>query len=126
MQKKRVLLADDSEEFLNAAKCFLRTLPRLELVGEAHSGEQALELCAALHPDLVLMDISMPGLKGLAAAFRIKLQPQAPKVLMVTFHTDAAFRALADEAGADGLLQKDHFVEELPRLLELLFPGRQS
>lgn len=123
MKPKRVLLVDDNPAFMKVAMCFLRTVPGLELVGEATSGEQALELNAALHPDLVLMDISMPGMNGLAATRRIKQQPKAPKVVMVTLHTHTASGTQANDAGADGFLQKDHFVDELPRLLAALFPA---
>jgi len=122
-KSKRVLLVDDNQDFLKAAKRFLRGVPGLELVGQATSGEQALELSAALHPDLVLMDFAMPGMNGLAATLRIKQQPNAPKVIMVTLHTHAALRALANDAGADGLLQKEDLVVELPRLLASLFPA---
>lgn len=119
---KRVLLVDDNQDFLKAAKRFLRAVPGLELVGEATSGEQAVELSTALQPDLVLMDFAMPGMNGLTATLQIKQQPNAPKVIMVTLHTHAALRALAKEAGADGLLQKEDLVVELPRLLASLFP----
>jgi DNA-binding NarL/FixJ family response regulator len=123
MKPKRVLLVDDNQDFLKAAKRFLRAVPGLELAGEATSGEQAIELSAALQPDLVLMDFAMPGMNGLAATLRIKQQPNAPKVIMVTLHTHAALRALANEAGADGFLQKEDLVLELPRLLAPLFPA---
>lgn len=123
IQPKRVLLVDDNQDFLKAAKRFLRRVPGLELVGEATSGEQAVELSAALQPDLVLMDLAMPGMNGLAATLRIKQQPNAPKVIIVTLHTHAALRALANEAGADGFLQKEDLVLELPRLLASLFPA---
>lgn len=120
---KRVLLVDDNQDFLKAAKRFLRAVPGLELVGEATSGEQAVELSAALQPDLVLMDFAMPGMNGLTATLRIKQQPNAPKVIMVTLHTHAALRALANDAGADGFLQKEDLVVEMPRLLASLFPA---
>ena len=120
---KRVLLVDDNQDFLKAAKRFLRTVPGLELVGEATSAKQAVELSAALQPDLVLMDVAMPGMNGLAATRRIKQQPNAPKVIMLTLHTQSAFGALANEAGADGFLQKENLVVELPRLLASLFPS---
>lgn len=123
MKPKRVLLVDDNQDFLKIAKRFLRTLPGLELVGEATSGERALELTAALDLDLVLMDFDMPGINGLAATLRIKQQRNAPKVVIVTLHTDSAIPGLAKEAGADGLLQKEDLVVELPRLLAFLFPA---
>ena len=126
MKPKRVLLVDDNQDFLKAAKRFLRTVPGLELVGQATSGEQALELTAALHPDLVLMDFAMPGMNGPAATLRIKQQPNAPKVIILTLHSRPEFRALANEAGADGFLQKEDLVVELPRLLASLFPAGTS
>lgn len=126
MKPKRVLLVDDNQDFLKAAKRFLRTVTGLKLVGEATSAEQALELSAALLPDLVLMDFALPGMNGLAATLRIKQQPNAPKVIMVTLHTHSALRALTSEAGADGFLQKEDLVVELPRLLAALFPADTS
>lgn len=122
MKPKQVLLVDDNADWLQAAERFLRNVPGLELVGQATSGEQAVELAALLHPDLVLMDFAMPGLNGSAAMRRIKQQPDAPKVVIVTLHTHSAIRTLADEAGADGFLQKEDFVAGLPRLLASLFP----
>jgi len=126
MKPKQVLLVDDNQDFLNATKRFLRTMPGLKLVGEATSGEQALELSATLLPDLVLMDFALPGMNGLAATLLIKQQPNAPKVIMLTLHTHSALRALANEAGADGFLQKEDLVVELPRLLASLFPAGTS
>ena len=126
MKLKRVLLVDDNEDWLKAARRFLRAVPGLELVGAATSGEQALELTAALHPDLVLMDFAMPGMNGSAAMQRIKQQPNAPKVIILTLHSHAAFRALANEAGADGFLRKEDMVVELPRLIASLFPAGTS
>jgi DNA-binding NarL/FixJ family response regulator len=123
MKPKRVLLVDDNQEFLHAAKSFLRAMPGFELAGAATTAEQALELTAALHPDLVLMDISMPGMNGLAATRRIKQQPDAPKVVVVTLHSRSEFGVPANKAGADGFVQKDHFVDELPPLLVALFPA---
>ncbi len=121
MKPKRVLLVDDNQDFMKAAKRFLRAVPGLELVGEAPCGEQAVELTAALLPDLVLMDFAMPGMNGPAATRRIKQQPNAPQGTMLTLHSRPEFRALAYEAGADGFLQKEDLVVELPRLLASLF-----
>lgn len=123
MKPKQVLLVDDNQTFLKAAMHFLRTLPELKLVGEATSGEQALELTAALHPDLVLMDIKMPGMNGFEATHLIKQQPDAPKVIVLTMNGGSEFGARAKEAGADGFLLKENLVVELPRLIASLFPA---
>ncbi len=119
---RRVLLVDDNQDFLNVARRFLRNLPEVELVGEATSGEQALELTAALHPQIVLLDIEMRGMTGVAATVRIKQQPHPPKVVVMTIHSQPEYRLLANKAGADGFVRKDHLFEELPRLLAPLSP----
>ena len=92
MKPKGVLLVDDNPGFLKAAARFLRTVPGLELVGEAITGEQALERMAALHPDLVLMDFAMPWMNGLAATLRITQQPNAPKIIIIPVQPAGAFR----------------------------------
>lgn len=67
----RVLVADDQEPFRRAARAVVAATAGFTLVGEASSGEEAVELAAALHPDLVLLDVRMPGLGGVEAARRI-------------------------------------------------------
>ena len=121
MKPKRVLLVDDHEAFLRSATCFLHGIPGLELVGRATCGEEAVEMVAELHPDLVLMDLAMPGMNGIEATRRIKQQSDAPKVIIVTLHQESSYGALAKNAGADGFIQKENFVVELPRLAALLF-----
>ena len=128
MKSKRVVLVDDHEAFLKAATCFLHGIPGLELVGRATCGEEAVEIVATLHPDLVLMDFAMPGMNGVEATRRIKRQHDAPKVIIVTLHQESSYGALAKDAGADGFIQKENFVDELPRLATLLFEtaGREK
>ncbi len=121
-QPKRVLLVDDSQEFLRAARRFLCNLSWLNLVGEATSGEQALELAATLRPDLVLMDLEMHGMTGLAATTQIRRQPDAPKVVILTIHPNPHFRQMAAMAGADAYVRKEDLVLELPRTIASLFP----
>ncbi len=69
------------------------------------------------------MDFAMPGMNGFEAMRRIKLQPNAPKVVILTLHIEPAFRTLSNAAGVDGFLLKDDLVIELPRLLAALFPN---
>ena len=122
MKSRRVLLVDDSQVFLKAAERFLlHGVPGFELAGKATSGEQAITMVAALRPDLVLMDLAMPGMNGLEATRRIKQQHDAPKVLIVTLHDESTYRVLAKDAGADGFLLKENFVTELPGLVTSLF-----
>ncbi len=122
MQSIRVLLVDDSREFLEQASCLLATLPAVEVVGRVRSGLQALELLHTLDADLVLMDVAMPGLNGIETTARIKARPKAPKVVVCTFSDCAAYRAAAAGAGADGFVCKPDLLDRLPLLLEDLRP----
>ena len=126
MKPKRVLLVDDNRTFLRAAERFLRGVSGLELVGQTTSGEKAAGLIGTLHPDLVLMDIALPGMNGLEATRQIKRQHDAVKVIIVTLHKEPRYRALAKNAGADGFILKDDLVMELPRLIASLFPPQEK
>ncbi len=85
----RVLIADDEAPARDRLRRLLEALPDLEIVGEARSGREALDQIAALSPDLIMLDIEMPELDGLALAERC---PQAT-VVFVTAHEDYAVRA---------------------------------
>lgn len=84
-----VLVVDDQEPFRKAARALLARTGDFELVGEAASGEEALELAAGLRPDLVLMDIKMPGISGIEATRRLlEAQPDAVVLLCSTYSAD--------------------------------------
>lgn len=117
----RVLLADDSWAFLGSAEHFLSMEPGLQVVGYASNGHEAVEQVGRLRPDLVLMDVAMPRMGGLAATRRIKEQPDAPRVIMLTVHDEAEYRAAAEKAGADGFLAKSEFGCQLVPLIRRLF-----
>ncbi|MFJ4777769.1 response regulator [Streptomyces sp. NPDC088762] len=103
----RVLLVDDDAIVRAGLSLMLGGAPDIELVGQAADGAEVPALVAELRPDLVLMDIRMPGVDGLAATEALRARPGAPEVLVLTtFHTDAhVLRAL--RAGAAGFLLKD-------------------
>ena len=103
----RVLLADDQALVRDGFRSILDREPDLEVVGEAVDGVEALDLCARLHPDVVLMDIRMPRLDGLDATRRLLARPDAPRVLVLTMfdRNDWVYEAL--RAGAGGFLLKD-------------------
>lgn len=120
----RVLIVDDHAAFRAAAAQFLRTLPRVQVVGEAGDGAEALRLAEDLGPDLVLMDLSMPVLDGLAATRSIRARGRgAPRVVIVTLFDGPACHAAARHAGADGFVGKPDLVAQLPPLLRNLFPS---
>jgi DNA-binding NarL/FixJ family response regulator len=96
----RVLSVDDEPRFLDLLGGVVRATDHLELVGEACSGELGVELAQALHPDIVMLDVRMPGLDGIEAAKKIKLsRPSALVVLISTTHPNelsAESRGVAD------------------------------
>jgi len=122
----RILLVADSQTFLDAAIHALTVDPRIEVVGSALSGQEGVALVNEKQPDLVLMDIAMPGMNGMDATRRIKSQPNAPRVVMLTSYDIERYRSAARTAGADGFICKAHFDSELLPLLETLLSERSS
>jgi DNA-binding NarL/FixJ family response regulator len=116
----RTLLVDDSGEFLNSAADFLSGSRDIEIVGRAQSGREAIRLAAELFPDLVLVDISMPEINGIELTRRLKQGASPPKVVILTFHVNAAYRLAAELAGADAFVAKTDLVDTLlPTVLSL-------
>ena len=103
----RVLLADDEELVRTGLRLILGTEPDLDVVGEASDGVQALALAAELSPDVVLLDIRMPGLDGIEVARRLGETAASTRVVVLTTfdNDDYVYAALA--AGASGFLLKD-------------------
>ncbi len=117
----RVLIVDDSVHFLEVEKRFLAMQPELTIVGSATSGEAAISQTDHLHPDLILMDLTMPGMNGLQATRQIKNQPNAPRIIIVTLHDQNAYRTMSETVGADGFITKDNFGEPLIKMIHTLF-----
>ena len=93
---------------------YLGTLPEIEIIAEATDGEQAIAEVARLHPDLVLMDVRMPKMDGLEATRRIRAGNESLRILLLTKHATAIHAGLAEEAGADALLDKAELADRLP------------
>ena len=109
----RVLIADDHGLFAEALEALLSADDRLDVVGHAHDGQQALELSMRLRPDVVLMDISMPVLDGIEATRLITEMIPAPSVLMLTGSNSKYDVDRSREAGASGYITKDRIAAEL-------------
>jgi two-component system invasion response regulator UvrY len=105
----RLLLVDDSAEFLESAEYFLRRQNNVQVVGRALDGNVALDEVTRLAPDLVLMDIAMPGLSGLEVTRRLKARPFPPVVVLLTLYDTPEYRAAAVAVGADGFVSKADF-----------------
>lgn len=119
----RVLAVDDHPPFLALLRDVVRATSRLVLVGEAESGERAVEAAHELHPDIVLIDVRMPGLGGIEATKRIKASRPATLVVVIsTTHPDELPRDIED-SGADAVLWKS---ELQPKLLDEIWLRRRD
>jgi CheY-like chemotaxis protein len=123
----RVLIADDEPLFAEALKLLLSADERIEVVGRAADGSEAVELARKLEPDLVLMDLSMPGIDGFGATEQIAAALDGVRVLVLTGSEDPADVAKARKAGASGYITKDQIAETLvDAILEAGTDGGES
>jgi DNA-binding NarL/FixJ family response regulator len=113
----RVLIVDDVPAVREGLRLFLEDQPGLAVVGEAHDGRAALAVVSTLRPDVVLMDIEMPGGDGLAATRAIKALEQPPAIVIMSVYADEKTRALAFSAGADRFIEKTAALEEVAQTL---------
>jgi DNA-binding NarL/FixJ family response regulator len=123
-QVTRVLLVDDSREFAESVDTLLADDPRLEVVGIAEDGDEAVGLAESLQPDLILMDIQMPRVDGLAATRAIRDCCPGARVVMLTGRHERADELGSEGAGAVGFLHKDelaspHLADSLLALVRL-------
>lgn len=103
----RVLLVDDHTVVRRGLRKILESNPQISVVGEVGDGTQAVTATAALQPDVVLMDVSLPGLNGIEATRQISASSPATKVLMLSMHADEQYLRQSLAAGAKGYLLKD-------------------
>jgi DNA-binding NarL/FixJ family response regulator len=109
----RVVIADDHRLFAEALEAILTTDDRIEVVGQASDGAQAVELARKLDPDIVLMDVSMPVLDGFEATREIREESAGVRVLMLTGSNSRDDVDRSREAGASGYVTKDRIASEL-------------
>ena len=120
----KILVADDHTLVRAGLVSLIARLPEMEVVGEAADGRQALRMVRDLLPDMVLMDIAMPGLNGLEAAERIHgIHPQT-KIIILSMHASEEYVAQALKAGASGYLLKDAATSELEMALKSVAAGQ--
>lgn len=126
MPPVRTLLIDDSATFLASVQGFLADHPRVHVVGTAPSGHEGVAEAIRLRPDLVLLDLVMPGMSGLEALRRIKAMPAPPRVVVLTFQEEPEFRTEALARGADGYVTKLGMAAGLLPVLLALFPDPET
>lgn len=118
-----VLIADDHVLVRSGLKLFLQAFDDLELVGEAGTGEEALAKCCNIAPDVVLMDLMMPGMGGVAAARAIRKQCPEVHIIALTNFQDAEMVQQALQAGVSGYLLKNVTADELARAIRAASSG---
>lgn len=118
-----ILLADDHVMFRRGIRSIIQTIPGVEVTGEASDGFELLELLKKTTPHLVIMDISMPYLRGLEATREIKVINPEVKVLILTMHKDKEYLFHALSAGAEGYLLKEDADSELLSAIATLRKG---
>ena len=123
MSAVRVLVVDDQALFREALGTLLGARPEIEVVGEAGDGHQALERAAALAPDVVLMDLHMPVLDGIAATRRLRVEQPGVRVLALTTFDDDEDVFAALRAGALGYLLKDVSADRLVEAVQAAARG---
>jgi DNA-binding NarL/FixJ family response regulator len=120
----RILIADDHTLVRAGLTSLIARLPEMEVVAEAADGRQALRLVRDLQPDIVLMDIAMPGLNGLESAERIHGIHPKVKIIILSMHASEEYVAQALKAGASGYLLKDAATAELEMALKSVSMGQ--
>ncbi len=123
MEPTRVLIADDHAPFREGLKALLFSVPDLEVVGEARDGDEAITLAAGLQPDVILMDLNMPGMGGIAATRRILHTSPHIAILVISMFEDddSVFAAL--QVGARGYLLKGALKAEILRAIRAVTSG---
>jgi len=124
MAKTRILLADDHKIVCEGLRNLLEKQPNMEVVGEAADGRTAVAMAKQLLPDVVIMDIAMPGLNGIEAARQIVQESRNVKVITLSMHSDKRFVAEMLKAGASGYLLKDSAFEELTAAVKTVLSGK--
>ena len=118
----RVLLVDDSDSMIERAAAVLG--PKCVVVGTAHDGVEALDAVGTLRPDVVVLDISMPGMTGLEVASTLRHQGSSAAVVFLTVHADHDFVVAAQEAGGTGYVIKRRLVSDLMVAVQEARAGR--
>lgn len=118
-----VMLAEDHHLVREALRALIDENDGIEVVGQAKDGMQALELAEQLHPDVIVMDISMPHLNGIEATRRLMALDNPPQVIMLSQHGRREYVIRALLAGARGYLLKESIADELGQAIETVYGG---
>ena len=113
-----IMLVDDSVSFRMAAEQFITEICGARVVGQADSGEEAIEMATRLRPQVVLMDLDMGGINGVEAGRRIKAIDHRIKVVILTLNSGKEYRDLASSAALDGFVSKSDFTAVICAIIQ--------
>lgn len=119
----RILIAEDHQTVREGIKLLVNTQPDMEIVGEADDGHRAIELAGELDPDVIVMDISMPGLNGLKATKILRSKSPDLRIVTLTRHTDDGYLRQLISAGANGYVLKQSAPTELLKAIRVVAGG---
>ncbi|WP_044208573.1 response regulator transcription factor [Flammeovirga sp. OC4] len=125
MSQISVVLTDDHVVVRNGIKLLLENSHEINVIGEGANGQEALELCKKLKPDVLVIDIRMPVMNGIMAASKIKEYSSTTKVLILSMHDDAEYILDAAEKGASGYLLKDSSSDEFLKAIKTVHEGKK-
>lgn len=125
MKKIRILIADDHDVVRSGLRMLLRSRQDIAIVGEAADGEEAVHLAEKLHPDLAILDISMPKLDGIAATKIIKQNQPDMKIVVLTVHEEEEYAYQILQAGANGYLLKNAGKKEIFQAIQSALSGER-
>jgi two-component system, NarL family, invasion response regulator UvrY len=122
-KKTTIVLVDDHAVVRAGVRRLLEQEPLFEVIGEAESGEKAYQIFGELKPDVMVMDLSMPGMGGLEAIRRILMRYEKAKILVLSMHEDLSFANQALKLGAKGYLTKNTLADDLVKSIETVTQG---
>ncbi|KXX72233.1 response regulator transcription factor [Flammeovirga sp. SJP92] len=125
MSQISVVLTDDHVVVRNGIKLLLENSHEINVIGEGANGQEALDLCKQLNPDVLVIDIRMPVMNGIIAASKIKEYSPNTKVLILSMHDDAEYILDAAEKGASGYLLKDSSSDEFLKAIKTVHEGKK-
>jgi two-component system response regulator NreC len=123
--KYQIILAEDHVRFRGEIKKIINEIPGVEIVGEVGEGRELFGLLETSRPDLLLLDISMPNLRGMQATQAIKFRYPEVKVILMVMDKEKEYRSHAIAAGADGILLKQNSAMDLRSAIQKIRQGEQ-
>jgi DNA-binding NarL/FixJ family response regulator len=122
-KKTTIVLVDDHAVVRAGLRRLLEQEPLFEVIGEAESGEKAYQIFGELKPDVMVMDLSMPGMGGLESIRRILMRYEKAKILVLSMHEDLSFANQALKLGAKGFITKNTLADDLVKSIETVTQG---